>query len=81
MDQTKGELLNAQLLLQYYENTGLQQADELISASARMFAVGETDHLTYLRTLADAYAIRMDYLETLRSLNAASITLTYLNGK
>lgn len=81
MQQAKGELLNAQLSLDYYETSGLQQADELIGASARMFAVGETDHLTYLRTLADAYIMRMDHLETLRSFNSASITLTYLNGK
>jgi outer membrane protein, heavy metal efflux system len=81
MEQARGELLNAQMSLDYYESSGLQQADELISASERMFAVGETDHLTYLRTLSDAYTIRMDHLETLRSLNLASITLTYLNGK
>jgi cobalt-zinc-cadmium efflux system outer membrane protein len=79
--QAKSDAIKFQTSLAYYENTGLKQADELISASGRMFSVGQTDYITYLRTLSDAYNIQMKYLETLRAFNQSIINLNFLNGQ
>ena len=79
--QSKSELLKNSTLLDYYEVTGLQLADELIRSSARMFTAGQTDYITYLRTLSDANSVRVNYLETLRNYNQSIINLQYLNGQ
>jgi outer membrane protein TolC len=81
MQQAKGEALKSQTSLAYYEGAGLKQADDLISSSSRMFTAGQSDYITYLRTLADAYTIQLSYLESLRNYNQAIINLNYLNGQ
>lgn len=81
MQQVKGEAIKFQTLLTYYENTGLKQADDLITSSARMFSAGQSDYITYLRTLFDAYNIQVRYLETLRNFNQSIINLNYLTGQ
>lgn len=81
IQQVKGEALKSQTALAYYEGAGLKQADDLISSSSRMFTAGQSDYITYLRTLADAYTIQLSYLESLRNYNQAIINLNYLNGQ
>lgn len=81
MQQAKGDAIKFQTSLAYYETTGLKQADDLITASARMFSAGQTDYIAYLRTLSDAYNIQVKYLETLRAFNQSIININYLNGQ
>ena len=81
MQQAKGDALKFQTSLVYYETTGLKQADDLITSSARMFSAGQSDYITYLRTLSDAYSIQVKYLETLRAFNQSIININYLNGQ
>ncbi|REK51514.1 MAG: TolC family protein [Bacteroidetes bacterium] len=81
MQQVKGEAIKFQTSLTYYENTGLKQADDLITSSNRMFSAGQSDYITYLRTLSDAYNIQIKYLETLRNFNQSIINLNYLIGQ
>jgi outer membrane protein TolC len=81
MQQAKGDVLKYQSSLAYYESTGLKQADDLITASGRMFSAGQNDYITYLRTLSDAYNIQVKYLETLRAFNQSIININYLNGQ
>lgn len=81
MQQAKGDVIKFQTSLAYYEATGLKQADDLITASARMFSAGQTDYIAYLRTLSDAYNIQVKYLETLRAFNQSIININYLNGQ
>jgi len=81
MQQAKGDVLKYQTSLAYYESTGLKQADDLITASGRMFSAGQNDYITYLRTLSDAYNIQVKYLETLRAFNQSIININYLNGQ
>lgn len=81
MQQAKGDVMKNQSALDYYESTGLKQADDLITASARMFSAGQTDYIAYLRTLSDAYDIQVKYLETLRDFNQSIININYLNGQ
>lgn len=81
LQQSKSEAIKFQTSLAYYENIGLKQADDLITASARMFSAGQTDYIAYLRTLSDAYNIQVKYLETLYSYNQSIININYLNGQ
>lgn len=81
LQQLKSDAIKFQTSLVYYETTGLKQADDLIAASARMFSAGQTDYITYLRTLSDAYNIQVKYLETLRAFNQSILNINYLNGQ
>lgn len=81
MQQAKGDVLKYQASLTYYENKGLKLAGDLIAASARMFSAGQTDYITYLKTLSDAFSIQVKYLETLRAYNQSIININYLNGQ
>lgn len=67
--------------LLYYEETGLKQAQGIEDAASRFFKGGETDYSTYLRTLNDAYSIRLKHLDALRNYNMSIIQLNYLSGK
>lgn len=67
--------------LDYYDSIGLKQADDLISASGRMFSAGESDYIAYLRTMSDAYSIRIKYLEIQKNYNQTIINLHYLIGQ
>lgn len=81
LQQSKSDAIKFQTSLAYYETTGLKQADDLITASARMFSAGQTDYIAYLRTLSDAYNLQFKYLETLRAFNQSIININYLNGQ
>ncbi len=81
LQQAKSDAMKFQTSLAYYENAGLKQAEDLISASGRMFAAGQTDYIAYLRTLSDAYNIQIKYLETLRAFNQSIININYINGQ
>jgi cobalt-zinc-cadmium efflux system outer membrane protein len=67
--------------LNYYENQGLNQADEIIKTSGRLFDSGQIDHITLLRNMNDAFNIKIQYLETLRKFNQSVIDIQYLTGK
>lgn len=81
LNQVKGDVLKFQTSIDFYEKVALKQADDLISSSSRMFSAGQTDYITYLRTLSDAFDIQVKYLETIRSFNQSVISLNFLTGK
>lgn len=80
MTQAQGDVFKFSQSLQYYESTGLQKADEIISSARRFFESGQNDYAVFLRYTNDAYAIKVRYLETLRGYNQALIDINYLNG-
>jgi cobalt-zinc-cadmium resistance protein CzcA len=67
--------------LDWYENSGLPQSDELVSAYQRLYGGGEVDYALTLRNIAEAVEIHLSYLETLERHNEAVIGLEYLFGK
>lgn len=71
---------SAQQALAYYETQGLRQADDLIQTARRFFESGNTDFVTYIRTINDAYAIKKKFLETLRDYNQSIINIHYITG-
>ncbi len=64
----------------YFNTRGLADADALADAARRFFEQGRTDYVNYLRTLNDAYQLRLDHLDALRRYDEAVIELNYLNG-
>lgn len=71
---------SAQQALTYYETQGLHQADDLIDTARRFFESGDTDFVTYIRTINDAYAIKKKFLDSLRDYNQSIINIHYITG-
>jgi cobalt-zinc-cadmium resistance protein CzcA len=64
-------------LLQFYERTGLRQADEMIKASTLAYRSGEIGFPELSQFLAQAIDIRKNYLETLNQYNQAAVQFNY----
>ena len=79
--QSKNEVLIYTQSLQYYKNSGIPKANEIISTARRFFENGENDYINYLRNINDAYSIQLKYLETIRNYNQALLSINYLTGK
>jgi len=73
--QTEVEKNNASLL--YYENTGLQQADEIIRAATLSYKAGEISFAELSQYLSQAIGIRQNYLDQLNLYNRSVIQLLY----
>ena len=66
--------------VQYYQQTGLRKAQEVITTSQRFFVSGEIDYISFMRNSNDAYSIYQKYLEAVRSYNLSVINYQYLMG-
>jgi cobalt-zinc-cadmium resistance protein CzcA len=77
----EGELKKSALQLQFYENSGLKQAEELIRTASRLFSIGEISYFNYLQSLAQAVEIKINYLNALKNFNQAVIDRKYLSGE
>jgi outer membrane protein TolC len=64
----------------YYEESGLKNAAGIEHAAGRFFNAGETDHMTYLRTLNETYTIRFNHLDAVKNYNESVLQLNYLSG-
>lgn len=64
--------------LEYYENQGNELANELIRIGKKSFQAGEIDYFQYIQTIENAYAIKIEYLNTLDSYNQLVLQLNYL---
>lgn len=67
--------------VQYYQQTGLQKAQEVITISQRFFVSGEIDYISLMRNTNDAYSIYQKYLEAIRNYNLSVINYQYLIGQ
>jgi len=67
--------------LNYYESTGLQQAETIIGTAARSYEAGNISYIIYMQSLNQAFEIKINYLETVRNYNQSIIQLNYLNGQ
>ena len=66
--------------VQYYQQTGLRKAQEVITTSQRFFVSGEIDYINFMRNSNEAYRIYQTYLEAVRSYNLSVINYQYLMG-
>ena len=80
VQQAQGDFLKYRQSLEYYENTGLKQSDEIINTASRLFKAGQNDYVSFLRTINDAYVIKQRYWETLRKYNQSLLYINYLTG-
>lgn len=67
--------------VQYYQQTGLRKAQEVITTSQRFFISGEIDYISLLRNSNDAYNVYQKYLEAVRNYNLSVINHKYLMGQ
>jgi outer membrane protein TolC len=78
---TNSEIQTNWQSVQYYQQTGLPKAKEVIYTSQRFFASGEIDYINLLRNSNDAYAIYQKYLEAIKNYNQSVINYQYLMGQ
>ncbi|HTN08472.1 CusA/CzcA family heavy metal efflux RND transporter [Agriterribacter sp.] len=67
--------------LQYYENTGLQQAELIIQTAKLSFENGEISYLEWTTLMNNAVSIRLNYMDAVHQYNQTIIELEYLTGK
>lgn len=67
--------------LNYYEQTGLKQAEAVIITAKRSYDAGEISYITYMQSLNQAFEIKLSYIETIRNYNQSIIELNYLKGQ
>jgi len=67
--------------LDYYETTGLKQANEIIRISQISYKLGEIGYVEYIQNLTMAFDTKLKYLEALNLYNQVIISLNYINGK
>ncbi|WP_084708426.1 TolC family protein [Hymenobacter norwichensis] len=67
--------------LAYYEQTGVPQAQAIISQSQRLFRAGEISYLVLIQSLNQAFTIQNTYLTTIRDYRQALVELNYLRGE
>jgi cobalt-zinc-cadmium resistance protein CzcA len=66
--------------LEYYEKTGLPNAELIIKQSKLAFREGEADYAEYLLGVRNALNIQENYLRTLNNCNQTIIYLEFLTG-
>jgi cobalt-zinc-cadmium resistance protein CzcA len=80
-DKAVADYLQYQEALDYYDVTGLPQAEAIIRAASDGYRLGSIGYYDYLLNVQQAFKIRLGYLEALRNFNQAIITLQYLKGE
>ncbi|MBS1666508.1 CusA/CzcA family heavy metal efflux RND transporter [Chitinophaga defluvii] len=68
-------------LLNFYESSGLRQADEIISAATLSYRSGEISFADLSQFLSQAISIRQNYLDALNTYNQSAIQFYYYNNK
>ncbi len=67
--------------LNYYEQTGMKQAETIINTAQRSYGAGEISYITFMQSLNQAFEIKLGYMDVLRNYNQSIIELNYLKGQ
>lgn len=67
--------------VQYYEQTGLQQAELIFNNAKLAFENGEISYLDWTLLMSNAVGIQLNYLDAIRMYNHTVIQLDYLTTK
>lgn len=81
LQRTDAEVLTALGFIRYYEQEALPRSRALISAVLRMRDAGQTDYVTFLKTLDEAFAIQREYAVQIQAFETARIQHLYLAGQ
>lgn len=74
------EVLKNEVMLQFYEDSGLLQAEEIIKASGMAYRAGEISFADLSQFLTQAIEIKKNYLNALNNYNQSVIELNYYNN-
>jgi cobalt-zinc-cadmium resistance protein CzcA len=66
--------------INYYENTALINADQIISSANKKFTQGEINYIEWNLLLNQSMNIQMEYFDVLRQYNQTIIQLNYLSN-
>lgn len=78
-EQLRAQLASNKKFIDYYQNQGLEMADQLISIADKTYRAGESGYLQYLQSLEQAIRIKLSYLESLNQYNQLAFELKYLS--
>lgn len=67
--------------LDYYENTGLVQSNEILRSAKESYRLGSIGYFVYLQNINQAYQIQFAYLEALKNHNKSVVALQYIKGE
>jgi len=67
--------------LDYFESAGLDKAEELTTTALRMYQAGQADAQFFLRSLGDAFQLKLEYTALLFEYNQSVIELQHLTGQ
>jgi cobalt-zinc-cadmium resistance protein CzcA len=76
--QASSKLEKEQIMLDFYEVSGLKQAESIISASTLSYKSGEISFAELSQFLAQAISIKQNYLDALNIYNQSMIEYQYL---
>lgn len=71
------ELARQEGFIDYFEETGIPLANEIVDVAQRSYEAGEVGYLQYVQSMNEAINIRLGYLQTLLSHNLAAIEIMY----
>ena len=63
--------------LDYYQNEGLQYAEQIINTAQKSYENGDMSYFTYISFLNQAIDIKKQYAETLNTYNQSAIQLQF----
>jgi cobalt-zinc-cadmium resistance protein CzcA len=67
-------------LVNYYESSGLQQADQILRITQFSYKKGEIGYVEYIQNLTQALSIKSGYLDILNQYNQTIINVNFLTG-
>jgi cobalt-zinc-cadmium resistance protein CzcA len=67
-------------ILDYYEDKALRQANIILEHSLKSFSAGNINYIEYANASADAFDIKMEYLDAINNFNQTVIRINYLIG-
>ena len=77
---TLTEIEKSQAMLQFYESTGLSQAEEIVKAATLGYKSGEISFAELSQFIGQAIYTRTNYLEVLNQYNQSVIRFNYYNN-
>jgi len=80
LQRARSEVADRLRRLHYFQSEALPRSSALISSALRMRDAGQTDYVTFLRTLDDAFSIQRDHVANLQALQTVRIQIMYLTG-
>jgi cobalt-zinc-cadmium resistance protein CzcA len=67
-----------QIVMKYYEKTGLDHADAMIETAEKCYQSGETGYFEYLVSMGEAFDLRLGFLRELELYNKIVLDMTNL---